>query len=109
MLNENPSNKKINNKKQSFIDNELNKNNKNLNNNEENNENNNEFQYSNYRDLSFQEIENYKNKYDNRLYMSYRFKLWDNRIEAKDELFLKTRNTQILAHGKVIFKYQRIF
>ena len=59
------------------------------------------YEFNNYKDLSFQEIENYKNKYDNRLYASYRFKLWDNRIDAKDELFLKTRNTQIFAHGKV--------
>lgn len=60
------------------------------------------YEYNNYKDLTFQEIENYKHKYDNRLYASYRFKLWDNRIDAKDELFLKTRNTQIFAHGKVI-------
>ena len=60
------------------------------------------FEYNNYKDLSIQEIENYKNKYDNRLYTSYRYKLWDNRIRAKDELFLKTRNPQIFTHGKVI-------
>lgn len=66
------------------------------------------FKYSAYRDLSAQEIENYKNKYDNRLYASYRFKIWSNRVEAKDEIFLKTRNTQIFAHGKVYFSNKNI-
>jgi hypothetical protein len=70
---------------------------------EGNKEDNKEFEYSSYKDLSAQEIENYKNKYDNRLYASYRFKIFENRGEAKDELFLRTRTTMIWAHGKVSF------
>ena len=68
-----------------------------------NSENNKEiYKYKPYKDfLSLQEIQNYKNKYDNRQYASYRFKIWSNRVEARDEIFMKTRNTQILAHGKV--------
>lgn len=68
-----------------------------------NNENSNEiYQYKPYKDfLSMQEIQNYKNKYENRQYASYRFKIWSNRLEAKDEIFMRTRNTQIFAHGKV--------
>lgn len=63
------------------------------------------FSYNTYKDLSEQEIENYKNKHDNRLYASYRFKIFSNRIEAKDEIFLRTRNTEIFAHGKVNIKF----
>ncbi len=68
----------------------------------ENSEGNEIYKYRQYKDfLSLQEIQNYKNKYDNRQYASYRFKIWSNRIEAQDEIFLKTRNTSIFAHGKV--------
>ncbi len=67
------------------------------------------YKYKPYKEfLSLQEVENYKNKYDNRLYASYRFKIWSNRIEARDEIFMKTRNTKILAHGKV-FNYYYIY
>jgi len=66
------------------------------------------YKYSPYKDfLSMQEIQNYKNKYDNRKYASYRFKIWSNRLEALDEIFLKTRNPQILAHGKVCFLFNK--
>jgi len=62
------------------------------------------YKYTPYKDfVSMQEIQNYKNKYDNRQYASYRFKKWSNRVEATDEIFMKTRNTQIFAHGKVFY------
>lgn len=68
------------------------------------------YRYTPYKDfLSLQEIQNYKNKYDNRKYASYRFKIWSNRVQARDEIFMKTRNTQILAHGKVNSLKNKIF
>jgi len=52
-------------------------------------------EYKIYRDLKYQEMINPKNKFDNRLYFSHRFKNLTYQSERLDELFKQNYNREV--------------
>lgn len=61
-----------------------------------------ESKYETYRQLKYQEEINPKHKFDNRLYVTLRYKIYNYNIKHEDEIFKKNFNRETIYRAFVV-------